>query len=201
MSSSDSPLSRHFYSRPTRTVARELLGCSLVRLLQGTKLAGTIVEAEAYIGETDLACHARAGKTPRTRVMYGPPGFSYVYFTYGMHWMLNVITEGEDFPAAVLIRALEPTEGIEIMRHRRGGKPLGLLCSGPARLTMAMGIRGEENGLDLCDPVSGIWIEASSTMKNHQVLRTPRIGLGNTPEPWLSKPWRFLVKGSPFISR
>ena len=130
-----------------------------------------------------------------------PPGFSYVYFTYGMHWMLNVITEEENFPAAVLIRAVEPTEGIETMCQRRGGKAIALLCSGPARLTEAMGIRSDDNGIDLCSMDSGLWIEAGPVLTQGQVLRTARIGLGKTPEPWLSKQWRFLVKGSPYVSK
>ena len=101
-------LHRSFFDRPTQAVARELLGCRLIRRLGGTLLAGAIVETEAYIGERDLACHAKAGRTARTAIMYGPPGFAYVYFTYGMHWMLNLVTEAEGFPAAVLIRALQP---------------------------------------------------------------------------------------------
>ena len=108
-------LSRKFYNRPTLTVARELIGARLVRILDGVKLVGIITETEAYIGETDLACHAKAGLTPRTAPMYGPPGHAYVYFTYGNHWMLNAVTEREGFPAAVLIRAIQPVEGIEIM--------------------------------------------------------------------------------------
>ena len=101
-------------------MARELLGCRLVRQLNGDRLAGIVVEAEAYIGEQDQACHAKVGKTPRTQVMYGPAGFSYVYFTYGMHWMLNVVTAKEGFPAAVLIRAIQPVEGIEAERQESG---------------------------------------------------------------------------------
>jgi DNA-3-methyladenine glycosylase len=98
-------LTHEFYNRPTLTVARELLGARLVRLLDGVRLAGVITETEAYVGEADLGCHAKAGRTPRTTVMYGPPGRAYVYFTYGMHWLLNAVTEAEGFPAAVLIRA------------------------------------------------------------------------------------------------
>ena len=112
-------LPREFYNRPTLTVARELIGARLVRILDGQKLVGLITEAEAYIGEGDLACHAKAGRTPRTQVMYGPPGHAYVYFTYGNHWMLNVVTERENFPAAVLIRAIQPIEGVETMSARR----------------------------------------------------------------------------------
>ena len=118
-----SRLPRSFFSRPTLEVARAILGKRLVRLEGGQRLAGTITEAEAYIGETDLGCHAKAGRTPRTAVMFGPPGHAYVYFTYGMHWMLNFVTEAEGFPAAVLIRALQPIEGLEIMSSRRARPP------------------------------------------------------------------------------
>ena len=195
------PLHRDFYARPTRTVARELLGCRLVRLFNGFRLSGMIVEAEAYIGESDLACHAKAGKTQRTAVMYGPPGFSYVYFTYGMHWMLNVVTEERNFPAAVLLRAIEPLEGIEEMQRLRGGKALKLVGRGPACLTQALRITRAENGLDLCARESGVWIEPGETIQKRNVAVSPRIGLGKTPEPWLSKPWRYSVAGNPFVSK
>jgi DNA-3-methyladenine glycosylase len=195
------PLSRTFYARATRTVARELLGCKLVRQLNGVRLSGAIVEAEAYIGETDLACHAKAGRTVRTAVMYGLAGFSYVYFTYGMHWMLNVVTEEKDFPAAVLLRAIQPLEGIDEMQRLRGGKDLKLLGKGPACLTQAMGITRTENGLDLCASDSGLWIEQGKSIAKRHIAVSPRIGLGKTPEPWLSKPWRYSVAGSPFVSR
>ena len=112
-------ISREFYNRPTLTVARELLGATLVRVENGVRVAGMIVETEAYIGESDLGCHAKAGKTPRTEVMFGLPGRAYVYFTYGMHWMLNAVTEAEGFPAAALIRAIRPIEGIEVIAARR----------------------------------------------------------------------------------
>jgi DNA-3-methyladenine glycosylase len=198
---SSQPLPRDFYARPTRTVARELLGCLLVRQWNGVRLSGVIVEAEAYIGESDLACHAKAGKTQRTAVMYGQAGFAYVYFTYGMHWMLNVVTEERDFPAAVLLRAIEPLEGIEEMRRLRGGKDLRQLGKGPACLTQALGITRTENGLDLCTCDSGLWIEGGEAITRRKVAVSPRIGLGKTPEPWLSKPWRYSVAGSPFVSR
>ena len=194
-------LPRSFYARPTRTVARELLGCRLVRQLNGRRLSGVIVEAEAYIGETDLACHAKAGKTQRTAVMYGLAGFSYVYFTYGMHWMLNVVTEEQNFPAAVLLRAIQPLEGIEEMQRLRGGKDLRLLAKGPACLTQAMGINRADNGLDLCAYDSRLWIEQGEAIPKRHVTTSPRVGLGKTPEPWLSKPWRYSVAGNPFVSR
>ena len=194
-------LPRSFFDRPTQTVARELLGCGLVRKLGGTLLAGTVVETEAYIGERDLACHAKSGRTPRTEIMYGPPGFAYVYFTYGMHWMLNLVTEAAGFPAAVLIRALEPLEGIASMQELRGGKPLSQLASGPAKLTQALGIARGENGLDCCRPDSPLTLAPAEAVPPSSVVATPRIGLGQTPEPWLSKPWRFTIRGNGFVSR
>ena len=184
-------LPREFYNRSTLKVARELLGARLVQILNGQKLVGIITETEAYISEKDLACHAKAGRTPRTQIMYGPPGHAYVYFTYGNHWMLNVVTERENFPAAVLIRAIQPLEGIEIMSERRSGRD----TFGPGKLTQAMGITKSENGVDLTAAASSLRIEAGITVPNSLVTKGPRVGLNNTPEPWLSKPWRFLVKG------
>ncbi len=184
-------LSRKFYNRPTLKVARELIGARLVRILDGQKLIGIITETEAYISEKDMACHAKAGRTPRTQVMYGPPGHAYVYFTYGNHWMLNVVTEREGYPAAVLIRAIQPIEGIEIMSKRRSGRD----TFGPGKLTQAMGITKSENGLDLTEAASSLRIEAGQAVPNSLVTKGPRVGLNSTPEPWLSKPWRFLVKG------
>ncbi len=184
-------LARNFYDRPTLTVARELIGARLVRILDGTKLVGLITETEAYISQKDLACHAKAGLTPRTKVMFGEPGHAYVYFTYGNHWMLNVVTEKEGFPAAVLIRAIQPIEGVEVMSARRMGRD----TFGPGKICQAMGISKAENGVDLTDTAAGLWIEAGLRVPNSLVTKGPRVGLNNTPEPWLSKPWRFLVKG------
>lgn len=183
-------LQRDFYDRPTLTVARELIGARLVRILNGKKLAGLIVETEAYISEKDLACHAKAGLTPRTAPMYGEAGHAYVYFTYGHHWMLNTVTEREGFPAAVLIRAIQPIEGVEVILKRRNGRD----TFGPGKLTQAMGIGKTENTADLTESASGLWIEAGDRVPNSLVTKSPRVGLNNTPEPWLSKPWRFKVK-------
>jgi DNA-3-methyladenine glycosylase len=191
---------RTFFSCSTRSLARKLLGCRLVRQLNGTRLCGIIVETEAYIGENDLACHARAGRTRRTEVMYGPAGVSYVYFTYGMHWMLNVVAEAEGFPAAVLIRAIEPLEGVPHMQQLRGMESRAALCNGPAKLTQALGIAAGQNGLDLCSPSSELWIEPGIAVSRRHIWVTPRIGLGQTPEPWLSKPWRYVVNGNGFVS-
>lgn len=183
-------LPRSFYNRPTLTVARELIGARLVRVLDGVKLVGLITETEAYISEKDLACHAKAGLTPRTAPMYGKPGHAYVYFTYGNHWMLNVVTEREGFPAAVLLRAIQPIEGVEVMSARRQGRD----TFGPGKICQAMGISKSENQVDLTRTASGLWIEAGHFIPNKNVTKCPRVGLNNTPEPWLSKPWRFKVK-------
>jgi DNA-3-methyladenine glycosylase len=184
-------LPRNFYNRPTLTVARELIGTRLVRILDGVRLVGLITEAEAYIGESDLACHAKAGRTPRTQVMYGPPGHAYVYFTYGNHWMLNAVTEQEGFPAAVLIRAIQPIEGVEVMSARRNGRD----AFGPGKLTKAMGISKTDNTVDLTKASNDLWIEAGISVPDKNVTIGPRVGLNTVPEPWLSKPWRFLVRG------
>jgi DNA-3-methyladenine glycosylase len=184
-------LPREFYQRSTLKVARELIGARLVRMLEGQKLVGLITETEAYISQNDLACHAKAGITARTRVMFGEAGHAYVYFTYGNHWMLNVVTERVGFPAAVLIRAVQPIEGVDVMMERRSGRD----TFGPGKLCQATGITKSENGVDLTDTAAGLWIEAGVKVPNSLVTKGPRVGLNNTPEPWLSKPWRFLVKG------
>lgn len=184
-------LPRDFYNRSTLKVARDLIGARLVRMLDGKNLVGLITETEAYISGQDLACHAKAGITPRTQVMFGEPGHAYVYFTYGNHWMLNVVTEREGFPAAVLIRAIQPIEGVDIMLERRNGRD----TFGPGKLCQAMGITKSENGVDLTGKSGDLWIETGVQVPNSRVTKGPRVGLNNTPEPWLSKPWRFLVKG------
>ncbi len=186
-------LPRNFYARSTLRVARELLGAQLVRVVAGHKLIGVITEAEAYIGQEDLGCHARAGRTRRTEVMFGPPGHAYVYFTYGNHWMLNVVTEREGFPAAVLLRAIRPLRGAEEMSRRRSGRD----TLGPGKLTQALGVTGADNGLDLTQPRSGLWIQEGTSVPDRAVTKGPRVGLNTVPEPWKSKPWRFLVRDWP----
>ncbi len=184
-------LTRDFYKRPTLKIARDLIGTRLVRIFEGKKLVGLITETEVYISGKDLACHAKAGRTPRTAVMFEQPGHAYVYFTYGNHWMLNVVTERVGFPAAVLIRAIQPIEGVDVMLERRSGRD----TFGPGKLCQALGITKSENGVDLTEPNGVLWIEAGVKVRNSLVTKGPRVGLNNTPEPWLSKPWRFLVKG------
>ena len=189
------PLPREFYDRSTLLVARELLGARLNRVLEGRRLAGIITETEAYIGEEDMGCHARAGKTKRTAVMYGPPGHAYVYFTYGMHWMLNAVTEKQGFPAAVLIRAIEPVAGVDMITDRRQGRD----TAGPAKLTRALGINGALNGVDLCNSGTGLWIAAGSPVADDDIISGPRVGLENVPEPWKSKQWRFRASPPAFL--
>ena len=179
----------NFYNRPTLIVARELLGARLVRILDDVKLVGIITETEAYFGFDDLASHAKAGRTIRTAPMFGPPGHAYIYFTYGNHWMLNAVTEQEGFPAAVLIRAIQPIEGIEVMLERRSGRD----TLGPGKLTQALGITKSENNVNLTKANSSLWIEAGQVIPDKSVTIGPRVGLNKTPQPWLSKPWRFLV--------
>lgn len=191
-------LPRDWYERDPVVVARELLGKQLVRLLDGQVLRGIISETEAYRGEEDLACHARVGRTARTAVMYEMPGVAYVYFTYGLHWCLNAVCLPADYPAAVLIRAIEPVDGLEVMAARRGSRPPSLWTDGPAKLTQALGIDGRQNGADLTTPDGGLWIEAGETVPDERVVIGPRVGINNVPEPWRSMPWRFRKNPSPF---
>jgi DNA-3-methyladenine glycosylase len=186
--------SRSFYSRPAVTVARELLGQRLVRLEDGRRLAGTICEAEAYSGESDLGCHCKHGRTPRTQVMYGPPGYTYVYFTYGMHWCLNFVVEEEGFPAVVLIRALAPTEGLDVITMRRGRQPRQHWTDGPAKICQALAITGSLNSADLCTPQAVLWVERADPVLDSQVICGPRVGLNSVPEPWKSVPWRWCIR-------
>jgi DNA-3-methyladenine glycosylase len=164
-----------------------------VRLENGQRIAGIIIEAEAYLGEKDLGCHAKAGRTPRTEPLYGPPGHAYVYFTYGMHWLFNCVTQPEGEPEAVLVRAIEPTEGLAIITKRRGRQPKHLWTNGPAKLAQALGITGRENKLDLTASDAEIFIEKGFEIPDSRVTTTPRIGFNTVPEPWKSKPWRFLA--------
>jgi DNA-3-methyladenine glycosylase len=187
------PLPRSFYDRSTLNVARELLGARLVRLEDGVRISGVISETEAYVGEEDQGCHARSGLTARTAVMFGSPGYAYIYFTYGMHWMLNAVTEKEGYPAAVLIRAIQPVEGIDVIAKRRGKQPRPRWTDGPAKVTQALGIEKVLNGVDLCDTNGGLWIEPGISIPDTSVTISPRVGLYTVAEPWKSKPWRFLV--------
>lgn len=186
-------LPQNFYHRDVLQVARELLGMRLVRLMNGVRLSGTIVETEAYRGEEDLACHASHGKTTRTAIMYGEAGRAYIYFTYGMHWLLNVVTGEVDFPAAVLIRALVPMEGISLIASHRQGRPQKHWCDGPAKICQSLQIDGSLNGVCLTDANAGLWIEEGQPIPADRVITTKRIGIDSVPEPWKSIPWRFVA--------
>ncbi len=186
---------RAFFARPTLEVARDLLGARLVRVeADGSRTAGIVVETEAYIGERDQGCHARAGRTPRTAVMYGPPGHAYVYFTYGMHWLFNVVTEEEGFPAAVLVRALVPTEGLPRIAQRRRGRPPREWANGPAKLCQALDITRRDHGRDLCSADAPLFFEFARSFPPESVTTGARVGLNTVPEPWKSIPWRFIVR-------
>jgi DNA-3-methyladenine glycosylase len=190
-------LERAFFERPATEVAPELLGALIVREIDGQRMRAVVVETEAYQGMEDKACHASRGKTKRNAVMFGKAGHAYVYFTYGMHWMLNVVCDDMDLPAAVLIRALAPLDGLEAMRARRErdfGK-IGWL-NGPAKLCQALGIDGALNGADMCDKSTGLWFEKGFDLKADIVKQSPRIGIGYATEPWLSLPWRWYVDSS-----
>ena len=191
-----SPLRREFYDRLAAEVAPALLGCRLVRRLDGQRMAGIITEVEAYQGEEDLGCHARAGRTPRTAIMYGPPGHAYIYFTYGMHWMLNAVTCAAGCPAAVLIRAIQPLEGLDLMvQNRPNLAHLPHWLDGPAKLTQALALDGLLNGIDLCDPEGDLFIEPGEPVPAEKIITGPRVGLFTVPEPWKSITWRFRIKG------
>lgn len=197
-----SPLLPSFYAQPTLTVARQLLGARLVRVLpDGQRLSGRIVETEAYTGLDDLASHGRRKPTKRNAPMYGPPGRAYIYFTYGNYWMLNIVTEPEGHPAAVLIRAVEPLEGLDEMAARRPDRPPLEWTSGPAKLVLAFGITGDMNTTDMTTPAGGLWVEPGESVPEDRVRTGPRVGLNTAPEPWLSLPWRFWEAGNLYVSR
>jgi DNA-3-methyladenine glycosylase len=191
-----------FYWRPTEVVARDLVGKKLVRTIRKNgkafRLAGTIVETEAYGYSDDLASHACMGRTARNRIMFGDVGRAYVYFTYGNHFCVNVSARSSAIKAgAVLIRGLEPVEGIEIMKRLRPVDDVFSLTSGPGKLTQAFGITSELNGVDMTNAESELHIEFGSSGKPSRVLATPRIGITRATD----RKWRFVDPSSPYVSR
>lgn len=186
-------LHRSFYARSALDVAPELLGKILSHRGRNGLASGRIVEVEAYLGVQDPASHAYRGRTERNRAMFGAPGHAYVYFTYGNHFCMNVVTDREMTASAVLIRALEPLEGIDLMTRRRGGRPLLELASGPGRLAQALGIDRSLYGCDLTRPP--LWIREDGAAPAW--VATPRIGIREAAD----LPYRFVVSGSPFASR
>ena len=198
-------LPRSFYFDPTLTVAKELLGKHFCRRMGNKLLIGKIVEVEAYLGEKDPASHAYRGKTKRNEVMFRPGGHLYVYFTYGMHFCANVVTEKEGVAHAVLLRAVEPMEGIEMMIQNRSKGQRGLverwnngmlngLTNGPAKLCEAIGIARAQNGTDLLG--DEIFVVEGEPIPKPQVVTSTRIGIRNAVE----RKWRFFVKGNRFVS-
>ena len=194
------PLTTEFYARATPIVARELLQKRLVRRLDGRRLSGRIVEVEAYIGTDDEASHARFGKTNRNAAMFGPPGHAYVYLIYGVHHCLNVVTEKTDQAAAILLRALEPEEGIEIQQQNRGNRPFKTLTNGPGKLCQALDIDLRFDGADLCAPDAALWIEDASALADDAVVASPRINVTGD-ERARTVPWRWHIKDNPWVSR
>jgi DNA-3-methyladenine glycosylase len=187
-------LRRDFYNRNTIEVAAALLGCEFVSAVGGVKTGGMIVETEAYRGPDDPACHAFHGRTQRNEVMFGPPGRLYVYFTYGNHHMLNIVCERDGYPAAVLLRAVEPRWGVPAMQKRRGIDDIESLCSGPGKLARALDIGLTENGSDLCG--SKVYIRGPSN-GGFEIIASPRIGIGDRGH---RKLWRFYIGGNSNVS-
>jgi len=192
-------LPRSFYDRDTVEVARELLGMHLVHVVSGVERVGRIVEVEAYLGPHDLAAHSARGLTPRTRVMFGPPGHAYVYFIYGMHWCANVVTQAEGIASAVLLRALEPVKNVE-------GR-----TNGPALLCKAMGLDGRHHGHDLLS--DDLYIRRPGRLRtqatvrgpmHHEaiaIVRRPRIGVDYAGRHWARRLLRFYIRANPFVSK
>lgn len=190
------PLPRAFYARPTLEVARDLIGKMLLRRTAEGLAGGLIVETEAYIAAIDPSAHGYRGQTPRNRTMFGEPGHAYVYRSYGIHFCLNVVTEGTGVAAAVLIRAIRPLVGVELMRARRGERIADRdLARGPGRLCQALALTLADDGDDLLGP--SLWLcETPAVEAALPIATTPRIGISQAAE-W---PWRFVVAGDPYVS-
>ncbi len=189
------PLPRSFFESPAWQTAPKLLGCQIVRTFKEGAARVLITETEAYQGTEDLACHARSGLTKRNAAMFGPPGHAYVYFTYGMHWMLNIVCEAESYPAAVLIRAVHPIAGAELLESRRPNLAYrSNWLNGPAKLTQALGIDREENGADVCDCQAALYLAPGISVPLKAIQNGPRVGIAYAPEPWKSMPWRWRIR-------
>jgi DNA-3-methyladenine glycosylase len=190
-------LPRSFYERPTVSVAQSLLGKSLVHRTREGRIVGRIVETEAYVGQEDLACHASKGKTLRNEVMFGAAGFAYVYLIYGMYHCLNLVTERVGYPAAVLIRAVEPVHGIHVMRKRRGIDKDTWLTNGPGKLCEAFGIDRGLNGTDLCGNL--LFVE-DGVAGSVEITASRRVGV-DYAGIWKDRLWRFFIKNNAYVSK
>ena len=192
-------LPRSFYLREANTVAPELLGKLLVHNTPDGPVAGMIVEAEAYVGSRDKAAHSYPRRrTPRTEVQFGPGGFAYVYFIYGMHTCFNIVTNGPEEAEAVLIRALEPAWGLDYMAARRKVSSPQMLCSGPGRLCQALGIERSHNGCDLCG--DELFLLPWQNIPPAQIMVSPRINVDYAGD-CAALPWRYFIRDNPYLSR
>lgn len=190
-----------FFDRPTLQVARDLIGQRLVRQIGGQRVSGLIVETEAYVGPNDSASHASKGRTSRTEVMFGPPGRTYVYLIYGIHYLLNLVTETQDFPAAVLIRALEPVEGLEAIQARRPRiKRATGLTNGPGKLSQALDIDSKLHNWDVTLGQK-LWLEPAEPPSTPIIATGPRIGIDYAQPADRAAPWRFWMQNNPFVSK
>lgn len=192
-------LARDFFERDTLIVARELLGKYLVHKTNEGETRGKIVEVEAYIGPNDAAAHTyKSLRSNRTEIIFGPGGFAYIYLIYGMYYCFNIVTNITEKPEAVLVRALEPVDGLELMKMRRKVDDIHKLCSGPGKLCSAMGITKANNGADLCG--NHLFILDNTSISKNQIVSTPRVNVDYAEEA-KDYPWRFIIKGSKFVSK
>ncbi|MCX7698067.1 MAG: DNA-3-methyladenine glycosylase [Candidatus Goldbacteria bacterium] len=188
-------LKRSFFERNSTVVAKNLLGKILVRIINDQRVSGIIVETEAYRGDKDPGSHAYKKITDRNKIMFGPPGVAYVYLCYGNHYLLNIVTEKEGFPGAVLIRALEPYENIKLMKILRKVDDEYKLTNGPGKLTEALAIGRKENGLDVVNS-KNLFIEDLKDRKKFKIISTSRVGI----KQGLDKKWRFYIEGNKYVS-
>ena len=193
-------MNRSFFRQDTVELARKLLGCLLVHRTPEGAVAGMIVEAEAYVGAVDKACHAYRNRSERTEIMYHDGGYAYVYLIYGMHYCFNVVTGPSGEGNAVLVRALEPVIGLDLMRKRRQTNQLQNLCSGPGKVCQALAVTKEQYGLDLCDPSSPLRLVRFRSIPDDRITSSPRINVAYAEEA-AAWPWRFYVKDNVYVSR
>jgi len=193
-------LRKNFFSRNTEKTARELLGKTLARIIDGKILTGIICETEAYVGPEDKASHASRGKTKRTKVMFGKPGVWYVYMIYGFYYCLNIVTEEKGYPAAVLIRAIEPKKGIGIMKKNRKTDNVKNLTNGPGKLCQAMSIDKGDNNISALEKDSKLYIQEGIEIPEKNIVKTKRVGV-DYAGVWKDKPLRFYIKNSEYVSK